>query len=550
MFDKLIKSEKRIKIRNSSDLTVNSSDIREMETESTASEDGAFEDDDIIIYDLGDSKQGDDESNVENNSFANSSNENDSVANSSNTISSIANNSDADNSNADNSIENSNANNNIENNSIENSNILNNDVVNDTSRIEDFFFRIVTEDNSDLRHTDNTDDNISDENIIADNAAADNGIIENNTVDINVTENGITDDSIDNTVATFNTVGDTGNNLLENIFFGLLEYEDNHVNDNLSAKMEYEDIKESSDTEESGITEESGVTKESGITEKSDVTEKSGITEELDITERADVADDLVMTEEVLEAAKKSKHSKPAQKTEDFLSVKRMTFIISLALALFIVFLAHGAFMDEMIWSNFVFTTFYVWLVIKILMITDAIMMFLHYRKKALILSVILCVPVYMYFRRIVRNKRLSIINIWLIVSVILGIASVMNFNSLMSDMHLFDKKYQAVMLRFELHREACGNDKQCIDGIIGRHMKQYTYEVVGEESNGTLEVRVAGNSNTVITDIVVPNPDINPNTELFFKVKKNGNYYISGLKMNGSVYNAFADTVWEYWCH
>ena len=105
MFDKLIKSEKRIKIRNSSDLTVNSSDIREMETESTASEDGAFEDDDIIIYDLGDSKQGDDESNVENNSFANSSNENDSVANSSNTISSIANNSDADNSNADNSCQ-------------------------------------------------------------------------------------------------------------------------------------------------------------------------------------------------------------------------------------------------------------------------------------------------------------------------------------------------------------------------------------------------------------------------------------------------------------
>lgn len=559
MLENLVKSRQRIKIDSgttnaienrgistTSD-SVQSSDMTEKEAMSETAYD---DDDDIIIYDLGDDPETGGETDLDNSADNTDDFNNINIVN-------------ADISNAD--ISNADINNvDINNIDVNNDNINNVDVNEDSINNVNINNTDININNTDINHN-NSDNSVPVMDSISNLFFMNNdneGVMSNSIREeaSSVADNSIEDPS-QSSVTSYVELSGTDMvktilpeeekksvNQLDSIFFGLSEYEDTHgeANDFTEEKQETVQITDTSDvlgdTDFNAFSEvntQAGTEHDAGALKNADTDVLSEMNIATTPENNAELSDIEDLTEISLE-----------QKIEgDSLSVKVMTFFLTLGLALFLVYLMHGTFVRQMIWSDFFHTTISVWMGMKVLVFVDAILLFVRYRKKNLLLSALLCSAWYLYLRRKIRQRPVKIVYAWIAVNLVFTIGMIGNFNRFMGKIQLYDRKYRTVMLQFELNKNKLQADGHCVDSVIGRHMQRYTYEVIGVDEKGLLEVRVAGDSHTAITDVVVPDHNISPNTELYFKVKRNGEYYITGLIINGSLYNAFTDTLWEYWC-
>lgn len=188
-------------------------------------------------------------------------------------------------------------------------------------------------------------------------------------------------------------------------------------------------------------------------------------------------------------------------------------------------------------------------LFLDLVFLVEGIVLYGRYKRISLILSAILFPVAYPFFRSSALSESKSIPALWLVIYTLLvglyigQLIPNMDFSKVGKDEYA--SKYNASMKKFKDYQYD-GRVKTI--RVLKVWFDSYTLDVSREDEE-SLYVELKGVTHSSIAGLVTTDDKMNPNTEVTFEVnRQTGAYQVTGLKLNGESYNAYAKNMWEFW--
>lgn len=191
----------------------------------------------------------------------------------------------------------------------------------------------------------------------------------------------------------------------------------------------------------------------------------------------------------------------------------------------------------------------FVSLFFEVVIIVDACLMHSRYKKMSLLVTGLAFPVFYPFCRNSAKGESKSLSALWLVASIVVLVFFVKNAAIPMAlssrGRDMYDSKYETEMQKFKDYKY---DGSTRTEEVVQVWFDEYKLNVQKEDTD-SIYVELSGQTNTEIQGVVKSDQNINPNTEIVFKVKKeDGSYGINSLKINNKLYNQYKDNLWQYW--